>query len=454
MLAGDSPIGPGDVATLLADFSAGARPPDRFAVGAEFETMGLHSDSLSRIGYGEVGGVRDILSAVASRFGWRGIFEGENLIALSRDEATITIEPGGQMEFSGPPHSRVDAIRQEICSYRRELEEVGETYGVQWLWMGLDPLNSLDQIDLMPKDRYRLMDRYLPTRGRLARRMMRQTCSVQCGLDYRSEQDAAEKIKIACALNPIITAMAANSPFVDGRPTGYRSFRTLIWREVDPDRCGIPPFFIDGSFSFERYFNYLIDTPMFFVLRGQDQHDLTGVSFRRYLSRGAKGLDATYDDWLLHTSTVFPELRLKKHLELRCMDAMPPGMQCSLPALWRGLLYDDGAREAVRQLLGESDIDSLYRSQESAARLALKAPFRGATIRDYALETISIASEGLRRLARERDEPSDESCLDPLTEMVTDGRSPADHLIERYEGEGGGRAGIRAAIQHSTSMLF
>jgi glutamate--cysteine ligase len=445
----DTPITPTDIPTLATDFCAGARPAERWAVGAEYEALGLIPPTLTRLPYRGPKSVERVLQLLHEQLGGQPRFESGNLVAIERGATSITIEPGGQVEFSGSPHARIVDLAREVSEHRQKLAAVAAALDIRWLWLGLDPLHSLDAIELMPKARYRMMYRYLPTRGALAPRMMKQTCAVQCSVDYSGESDAAEKIRVACALSPLVTGMTANSPFLEGRATGYLSFRSRIWRDVDPDRCGIPPFFLDGSFDFGRYVDYVLDIPMFFIMRGGTQVDLAGLPFRRFLAEGRDGHHATYGDWLVHTSTAFPVVRVKRHLELRNMDALPPALHCALPALWRGVLYDPEARAAAAALAVTTDLAEVRAAQTRAARHGLRAPYGRATVGAYAKELVAIAREGLERLAHARGEESDVVCLEPLMEQVEAGLCPADHLIRSYEAAGGGRAGVMAAIWNS-----
>ena len=424
------------------------RPREDWAVGTEYEKLALARGTYASLPYDGPQSVRAILDYMADHFGWSRVFEGEFLVGLERGDATITTEPGGQIEFSGPPLRSGPAICAELSGHGEELRQVSDALGVVWLWTGLAPLRPLASIPLMPKGRYRIMDAYLPTRGKLARRMMRQTCSVQVNLDFCSEADGIRKMRAAYGVAPIVTAIFANSPFLEGRPTGYRSYRAHIWLHTDPDRCGLLPWVFRDDASFADYGEFALDTPMFFVVRDGRYHDLSGLPFRRYLEEGADGLTPTWDDWTTHLSTLFPDVRLKTHLELRGADAVRPPMLCGLQALWRGILYDDDATAAAWELVAARSLEEHQAVREDVARNGFDAFFGPDRVGDLARELVAIARVGLGRQGwLDCSATSPYSFLEPIEEVVADGKTPADRQIEIFEANGGGRRGIAAVME-------
>jgi glutamate--cysteine ligase len=363
---------------------------------------------------------------------------------------TISLEPAGQVEFSGAPLGSLRESCRELSAHRRELAAISDALGVSFLWLGLNPLHTLDELPLMPKQRYRIMDAYLPTRGAQARRMMRQSCSVQATFDFSDEADAVEKLRVGYGVSPIVTAIFANSPFLDRRATGYRSYRAHVWQHVDPDRSGTPAPFLRGDVSFAAYAQWLLDMPMFFVRREGRFVELHGLPFRRFLAEGAGDLRPTFGDWKLHISTAFPTVRLKQQLEVRGADATPPSLLCGLPALWMGLLYDAQARAEAIDLARALDGEDPAALTERIARHALCARLRRGAVGELAVELVEIARRGLARLAPDEPNPTGVRLLEPVRASVAEGCAPADHLIRAWEDAGGGAAGFAAVIRMST----
>jgi len=448
----ETPIGPSDLPLFLAHFAERVRPREQWAVGTEYEAIALpRGDDPAPLPYDGPQSVRAILAFMAERFGWTPVREGDAVIGLEREGVTISLEPAGQVEFSGAPLATLQASCRELAAHRRELAALSRGLDLSFLWIGLNPIHTLDELPLMPKQRYRIMDRYLPTRGSEARRMMRQSCSVQATFDFSDEADAVEKLRVGYGVSPIVTAIFANSPFLDRRATGYRSYRAHVWLNVDPDRSGTPPAFQRGEVSFASYAEWLLDMPMFFVKREGRFVEMNGLPFRRFLAEGAGDLRPTFGDWKLHVSTAFPNVRLKQQLEFRGADATPPSLLCGLPALWMGLLYDAQARaeaiELARALEGE-DPEALA---ERVAKNALCARLRrGGTVGELAVDLVEIARRGLQRLAPDDPAPTGVRLLEPVRESVAEGCAPADRLIRAWEHEGGGAAGFAAVIRMST----
>lgn len=446
----ETPIGPSDVSALVGYFGARACPRDEWAVGTEYEAIAVANGTNAPLPYAGPQSVRAILDFMAARFGWNPVAEGENVVALERGGVTITLEPGGQVEFSGAPLRGLRDSCRELEAHRRELAETARALDISWLWIGMNPIHTLDEIPLMPKGRYARMFAYLPRRGGLARRMMKQSCSVQATFDFSDDRDAMEKTRVAYAVSPIVTGVFANSPFLEGRPTGYRSFRAHVWTDVDPDRCGTPPPFVRGEYTFQAYAEWLLDTPMFFVQRDGRYVDVGGSTFRHFLANGAGDVQPLYRDWVLHTSTAFPTVRLKQQIEVRGADAVPPALLCGAPALWFGLLYDETARaEALELARGLDGVDSTALA-EAVARDALCARVASGTVGDLARELVEISHRGLGRHDRSDQLQAALRLLEPVRESVHDGCSPADRLIRAYQAAGGGAAGMAEVLRLST----
>ena len=414
-------------------FHDGCRPRDRWRIGTEHEKLAVDGRTGRQLPYRGLPGILSLLEYLAEHFGWQPYSENGQIIALTRDQASITLEPGGQFELSGGPCLDVHETSRELARHVRELDALSEAFGVRWLWAGMNPTESLDEIDWVPKDRYAIMRRYLSTRGRYYDRMMKLTCTVQANVDYSSQADAAKKVRASMGVGPVVTALFANSPLLGGEPTGYLSTRQLAWTDVDADRCGILPFVFEGEFGFEDYAGWAAKVPMFFIHREGRYIDMSGIPFERYLRDGHGEHRATEADWELHLSTLFPEARLKRYLELRSADCVPPEMICALPALWKGLLYDDEALGACWALVSELALPERVELLSTSARLGLRATVGGRPMLEVARELVQIASDGLRRQGCLDDAGNDERIyLEPLHEVVERGEPPAADLLRAY----------------------
>lgn len=427
---------------LIATFAKGEKPPARWRIGTEHEKFVYRLSDHRAPSYDEPGGIRDLLMGL-TRFGWQPVMEGEHVIALSGADGSISLEPAGQFELSGAP---LDNLHQTCAETGRHLEQVasvGGELGLGFLGLGMWPDKARADLPIMPKGRYAIMLRHMPRVGSLGLDMMLRTCTIQVNLDYQSEADMAQKFRVGLALQPLATALFANSPFTEGKPNSYLSYRSHIWSDTDPARTGMLPFVFEDGFGYERYAEYALDVPMYFVYRDGRYIDAAGQSFRDFLDgrlAALPGEKPTVDDWSDHLSTAFPEVRLKSFLEMRGADGGPWGRICALPALWVGLLYDQGALDAAWDLVKAWDMAGREELRASVPKLGLDAPLPGGgRLRDIAGEVLDIAHAGLAARARHDAGGSDETgFLDPLREIVRRGMVPAELLLQRYHGAWGG----------------
>jgi len=423
----------------LVDFlRAGEKPPERWRVGTEHEKIGLRSDDLRPVPYEGERGIAALLERIAREDDWERIYEDSNLIALAKDQATITLEPGGQLELSGAPLHTIFETCNEFHSHLEVIRRVSEPLGLVWLSLGMNPLHSVEDAPRMPKTRYDIMRSYLPTRGDLALHMMHLTATVQANLDYRDEEDMVRKMRVATGLTPLVSAIFANSSLTRGKPNGFVSRRLHIWQNTDPDRCGLLPFVFDPGFGYARYVDWALDVPMFFVIRDGRYLPGRGTPFRSFLSDGFEGERATLEDWNLHLTTLFPDVRLKQFIEIRGADAVPPGLICALPALLKGIFYDPTALAAGWALISGLAIEERAAALEAVARRGLAAQVGSVDVLSLAREMLEIASEGLRRIGHGQGDQEDEcGFLDPVREVIEAGRSPGQEILERWEGDWG-----------------
>ena len=427
---------------LIDDLAAGCKPVATWRIGTEHEKFVYRLDDLRPLDYAGTVGIRAILEGL-SRFGWRAVFEAGNPIALVDDSgASITLEPGGQLELSGAPLTNVHQTCAEIDLHLDQVKALGQELGFGMLGLGYQPKWPADGLPWMPKGRYRIMRDYMPKVGKLGLDMMTRTCTVQVNLDYASEADMVKKFRVSLALQPIATALFADSPFTEGRPNGYLSYRSHIWTDTDADRTGMLDFVFEDGFGYQRYVDYLLDVPMYFSYRDGIYHDASGKSFRKFL-RGEldvlPGALPTLRDWNDHMTTAFPEVRLKKFLEMRGADGGPWNRLCALPAFWVGLLYDDTALDAAWDLVRDFSMVERHALRDGVPKQALKLPFRGGTVRDIAIEALKISRAGLQRRARADACGIDESgFLDPLLEIAESGETPAERKLALFHGEWSG----------------
>jgi glutamate--cysteine ligase len=428
---------------LTAYFATGEKSEDKFRIGTEHEKFGFALADHTPLPHKADGpSVEKMLSGL-ERFNWEPVREGGELIALKREGASITLEPGGQFELSGAPLETIHQTCAEVNSHLREVREVADEIGAGFLGLGFSPKWSLEETPMMPKARYGLMKAYMPKVGTMGHQMMFRSCTVQTNLDFSTEADMAKKFRVSIALQPLATALFANSPFKDGGLHGYLSYRAHVWTDTDNNRTGMLPFVFDAGFGYEQYRDWALDVPMYFVKRGGEYLDATGKSFRDFLDGKLDllpGEKPVMSDWEDHLSTVFPEVRLKTFLEMRGADSGPWNTLCALPAFWVGLLYDNTALDAAWDLVKDWTEAERNALRIGAARTALHTPFRGGTLQDVAREVLAIARAGLRARARMNGHGESETLfLDDLDEIVRTGETRAEALIKRFNGEWGGR---------------
>ena len=422
---------------LVEYLASGGKPREAWRIGTEHEKFGFRLDDLRPPGHAGERGIGALLQGL-TRFGWEPVREDGQLIALSRGLGSITLEPAGQLELSGAPLENIHETCCETTSHLREVKTVAEELGLGFLGMGFQPKWRREDMPWMPKGRYKIMREYMPKRGHLGLDMMTRTCTVQVNLDFRDEADMVKKFRVSLALQPIATALFADSPFTEGKPNGYLSYRSHIWTDTDPDRTGMLDFVFEDGFGFERYVDYLLDVPMYFSYRDGRYLDLSGRSFRRFLAGQLDELPGalpTLKDWADHTTTAFPEVRLKKYLEMRGADGGPWNRLCALPAFWVGLLYDDAALDAAWDLVKDFSLAERHALRDGVPRHALKLPFRGATVRELALEALKISGHGLARRQRLNAGGASEAVfLEPLIEFAQANQTPAERKLELFHG--------------------
>jgi glutamate--cysteine ligase len=430
----EQPIG--SRADLVDWIRGGEKPAERWKVGTEHEKIGLRLEDLARVPYEGERGLAALLLRIAEEDGWTPVLDAGNPIALEKDGASISLEPGGQLELSGAPLRTIHETCSEFHGHLALVRRVSEPLGIAWLSLGIDPRHEVPEVPQVPKERYRVMRRYLPAHGELALDMMHLTATVQANFDWSDEQDMAAKMRTAMGVTPIVSAIFANSSVAGGKASGFVSRRVHIWRHVDPDRCGLLPFVFEPDFGYARWVDWALDVPLFFVLRGGRYLPARGLSFRRFLEEGLDGERATLGDFERHLTTLFPEVRIKRVLEVRGADAVPPGLICGLPALWKGLLYDSAARDAAWRLAADWSFEAREAALEAVARRGLAAEVAGRPVLGLARELVAVAAEGLRRIGHAgRFDPDERGYLDPVREVVESGRSPGQVILERWEGE-------------------
>jgi glutamate--cysteine ligase len=430
-----------DKRQLVEWFEAGNKPPEQWRIGTEHEKFAFELEDHRRLPYDGPRGIRALLEGL-TRFGWQPVLEHGLPIALTKGDCNISLEPGGQFELSGAPLETIHQTCDEVNTHLAEVKAVCAELGAGMLGIGFDPKWRREDIPWMPKARYKIMRDYMPKRGKLGLDMMTRTCTVQVNLDYASEADMVKKFRVSLALQPIATALFASSPFTEGRPNGFKSYRSWIWTDTDPDRCGILPFVFEPGMGFERYVDYLLDVPTYFVYRNGEYIDASGQSFRDFLKGKLPALPGeipTLGDFADHVSTVFPEVRLKRYLEMRGADGGPFRRLCALPALWVGLLYDDLPLDAAYDLIKDWTLEEHDHLRRQVPRQGLDLPVGGRALRDVALDVLAMAREGLRRRARLNAIGEDESYfLDTLFAIAGSGRTLADELLEEFATRWGG----------------
>lgn len=428
-------------AQLIEYVVSGEKPRSDWRIGTEHEKFGFRLDDLRPPSFDGERGIEALLLGLV-RFGWEAVEEDGRTIALVRDGASVTLEPAGQLELSGAALETIHQTCIEVGSHLKEVKVVADELQLGFLGMGFQPKWRREDMPWMPKGRYQIMRSYMPKVGHLGLDMMTRTCTVQVNLDFASEADMIKKFRVSLALQPIATALFADSPFTEGRPNGYQSYRSHIWTDTDPDRTGMLDFVFEDGFGYERYVDYLLDVPMYFSYRDGIYHDASGQSFRDFMQARLPVLPGalpTLRDWSDHMTTAFPEVRMKKFLEMRGADGGPWGRLCALPAFWVGLLYDDAALDAAWDLVKDFSLDERNALRDGVPKHALKLPFRGASVHELAMETLKISVAGLKRRAALNSRGVDESgFLDPLLEMAEANETAAERKLALFHGEWNG----------------
>ena len=429
---------------LVAWLEAGCTPAEQFRVGTEHEKFAFTVEDHRPVPYAGRRSIRALLDGMAHLLGWEPIMEGDKIIGLFdvTHGGAISLEPGGQFELSGAPVETVHQTASELMAHLAQLREVARPLGIGFLGLGMTPNWRRRDMPVMPKGRYKIMTAYMPTVGKLGLDMMYRTCTVQANLDFSSEADMVKKLRVSLALQPVATALFANSPFTDGKPNGFLSFRSQIWRDTDPDRSGMLPWAFEDGMGFEAYVDYALDVPMYFIKRGDTYIDVSGKSFRDFFAGKLKempGERPTISDWANHLSTIFPEVRLKRYLEMRGADGGPWRRLPSLTAYWVGLLYDDDALEACWDMVKGWSAEQRQQLRDDVPKLGFQAQIGNRNVLTLAQETLRVATRGLTRRKRlDRNGRDETRYLRPLEESIARGLTPAEELLEKYHGVWGG----------------
>jgi glutamate--cysteine ligase len=428
-----------DVAQLVEYFREGETPRADWRVGTEHEKLGLYARSFRPVPYEGERGIRTLLETIERERGWKPLGDAGLLVGLEQEGRTITLEPGGQLELSGAPLSTLHETEREFRDHIALVNQVSEPLGIVWLGLGLHPLAGVVELPRMPRERHQIMREYLGARDALGLHMMHATAGVQANFDFASEADAARKLRLALAASPVSTALFANSPLSEGKPNGFESRRAEIWRHTDTDRWSLLPFAFEPDFgegtAYRAYTEWALDVPMFLVVRDGHSLPARGVTFREFMKRGLDGRRATLADWVVHLTTVFPEVRMKRVIETRGTDAVPGAQVCALPAFWKGLLYDEGSLSAGLERLRRwsfADVDALH---AAVARQGLQARGPDGPVLEVARELVELSRQGLVRLGAKNELGEDESVhLEPLFRVAERGTSPAAELLAAWNG--------------------
>ncbi|MEE9387381.1 MAG: glutamate--cysteine ligase [Paracoccaceae bacterium] len=429
------------IGELAAHLEQGCKPKADWRIGTEHEKFGYCKDTLKPLPYEGERSVKAILQGLRDGFGWAPVLEGDNIIGLEKNGANVSLEPGGQLELSGAPLASIHETCDEVNDHLKDVQSVADKVGVKFIGLGAAPIWTHDQMDMMPKGRYKLMTSYMDKVGSHGTQMMYRTCTVQVNLDFGSEADMVQKMRVAIALQPVATALFANSPFFEGKVNGHKSWRSRIWRDLDPARTGMLPFVFKDGFGFEAWVDYMLDVPMYFVYRDGKYIDALGQSFRDFLAGKLPALPGetpTMSDWADHLTTCFPEARLKQFIEMRGADGGPWRRLCALPALWVGLMYDQGALDAAWDLAKGWDAETREALRVAASVDGLQAQVNGIKMHDLAREVVNIAEAGLKARAMPGAGgliPDESHFLNALQESIQSGKVPADELLGRFHGD-------------------
>lgn len=431
-------------ATLVHALERGGKPKEAWRIGTEHEKFGFYREGHTPVPYAGETGIEALLRGMEHLIGWEPIMDGEAIIGLAAAQGgAISLEPGGQFELSGAPLSTIHETCRETARHLADLRQVAEPMGIGFLGVGASPLWSQSETPAMPKSRYKIMSNYMPKVGTLGLDMMFRTTTIQVNLDFRDESDMRQKMRVATAMQPLATALFANSPLLEGQPNGFLSYRGQVWQNTDADRTGIQPFIFEPGFGFEHYVDWALDVPMYFVRREDGYHDVTDVTFRQFIDGALK--DRVPDpvpnlgDWDNHISTLFPEARLKRFIEMRGADGGPWRDICALPAFWVGIMYDQSALDAADDLISEwTQEDRLHFLQE-VPKKGLKAEVAGQSVHQLAKTVLELSRQGLKARNELNDMGVDETTfLVPLEETLALGLTPAERMLKRYHGRWNG----------------
>ena len=411
--------------TLISKLSSGCKSRHDWKIGTEHEKFGFKKKDLSPISFEDI---QRIFAELIENYNWLAVKENEKIVELRKNSASITLEPGGQIELSGAPMENLFQTCKEVNLHQDELNNVCSKYDIDFMGIGVLPKWNLNDLKLMPKERYKIMSNYMPKVGEKGLDMMMRTTTIQANFDFSSEKDMVRKLRVSQSIQPLVIALYANSPFIDGKLTEYLSYRSYIWTKTDPSRCGILPFIYEEDFSFERYVDYLLEVPMYFIIRDKKYIDLTGYTFKAFLEKKIiKKYEPELKDWDIHITTVFPEVRLKSFIELRGVDGGPWSRVCALPAFWTGILYDNNVLNEVSELVSDwtfNDIQNLY---DNVRKYGLKTHMPGGEkLTEFTKKILNLSSSGLRNRKIEFSGKNEETFLEPLRKILSQGDSPAE----------------------------
>jgi len=416
---------------LTEYFGQGCKPPGEWSIGTEHEKFLFYKNDSRRISYFGEPGIRTIFKHLQNN-GWQPVWEKQNVVGLKKNAAFVTLEPGGQVELSGSKLKTLQETSEETKTYFDVLEDICEKLELFSLSLGFDPLSARRDVPWIPKTRYGFMKEYMPRKGKLGHEMMLNTASVQVNLDYSSEDDMIKKMRVAQALQPVATAIFANSPFSQGKPNGFLSYRAHVWDDTDPDRCGFLPFVFDTGFGFEYWVDYLLDVPMYFIQRGEEYLPAGGMTFRDFL-QGKHKLKPTIDDWDTHVATVFPDIRLKQFIEMRGADAGSVPHVTAVSALWTGLLYDSASLEESYELISNWNINEVKEMRSRVPKDGLNAASGNLHAGKIAKQICQIAENGLKRRSEFLGIDDESRFLEPVRKITTSGVTPAEMLLQLNE---------------------
>ncbi len=419
-----------DFNTLTSVFSDGCKKKENWKIGTEHEKFGFNKNSLKPIKFDDINKIFDLLS---KKYNWKKILENDLVVSLKKNGASITLEPGGQLELSGAPFTSLFETCNEVNTHKQELNDVCEKLDINFMGMGVLPKWGLDKIQIMPKKRYEIMSKYMPKVGKHGLDMMKRTTTIQANFDFSSIEDMKIKMRVAQSLQPCIIALYANSPFINGQLTEYQSYRSYIWTKTDESRTGLLKFIYRDDFCFQDYTNYLLDVPMYFIIRNKQYIDLTGLTFRDFMKDPNGKFEPNIDDWNNHITTVFPEVRLKSYIEVRGADGGPWSRVCALPAFWTGILYDEEILNEVWNLAKNWDffeVENFY-DQARVNGLDAIAP-NGQTMKDFLNKILKYSSKGLKNRKVFKKGHDESIFLKPLFEILESGESPAKFWTNRF----------------------